>query len=63
MEGLSMGPFDEKWGALTVALWLAQDVERKESGLERWIEAGPQGVLTLARKYLPAALAQQLPHR
>jgi SAM-dependent methyltransferase len=31
LEGLSMGPFDQKWGALTVALWLVQEA-RKASG-------------------------------
>lgn len=61
MEGLSMGRFDQKWGALTVALWLAQDAKGKEERLQKWISAGPQGVLTLARTYLPEELKQQIP--
>lgn len=62
MEGLSSGPFDQKWGALTVALWLAQEARGDDRRLRRWVEAGPRGVLTLARTYLPEDLRSGLPH-
>jgi len=61
MKGLSMGPFDEKWGALPVALWLSQEAISDEYALRSWIDAGPWGILVLASKYLPDELAAQLP--
>lgn len=63
MAGLSMGSFEEKWGALPVALWLADEVRRDEDALAAWIARGPWGVLSLARRHLPAELAAQLPER
>jgi hypothetical protein len=60
MEGLSSGPFDQKWGALTVALWLAQEAKGDDRPLQTWVEAGPWGVVTLAQKYLPEELGSQL---
>lgn len=56
MEGLSMGPFEQKWGALTVALWLAQEAQGDDANLQKWVEAGPDGILTLSQKYLPEEL-------
>lgn len=61
LEGLSMGPFDQKWGALTVALWLAQESKGDDRNLRLWVDLGPQGVLELARKYLPGELQRMLP--
>jgi hypothetical protein len=63
MEGLSMGPFEEKWGALPVALWLSQEAKDDDQALQRWVEAGPWGVVELAAIYLPDDLAKQLPLR
>ena len=60
MQGLSMGPFDRKWGALTVALWLAQEAAGDNRNLQKWVEAGPVGVLTLADKYLPEELRAKI---
>ena len=56
LEGLSSGAFEQKWGALTVALWLAQEAKGDEHNLRPWVEAGPAGVLRLAQKYLPEDL-------
>lgn len=61
LTGLSSGAFDQKWGALTVALWLAQEAKGDDLNLRKWVEAGPTGVLVLARKYLPENLKEQLP--
>ncbi|MDZ7265748.1 MAG: hypothetical protein ONB48_00245 [candidate division KSB1 bacterium] len=61
MKGLSSGPFDQKWGALPVALWLAQEARGDERNLRQWVEAGPPGVLQLAQKYLPASLKKKMP--
>ncbi len=61
LTGLSSGAFDQKWGALTVALWLAQEAKGDDRNLRKWVEAGPTGVLALARKYLPENLKEQLP--
>jgi len=60
-QGLSMGPFEEKWGALPVALWLAEEVAADPDALTAWIERGPWGVLALAQRHLPADLAADLP--
>jgi len=56
LEGLSIGPFDQKWGALTIALWFAQEAKGDDHNLRPWVEAGPAGVLRLAQKYLPEDL-------
>ena len=61
MKGISMGPFDQKWGALTVALWFAQEARGDDRNLQPWIDAGPQGILLLANKYMPKDLSRQLP--
>ena len=61
MQGLSMGPFEEKWGALPVALWLASETAEDPGALAAWIERGSRGVLVLARRHLPADLAARLP--
>jgi len=58
---LSMGPFEEKWGALTVALWLAREAETGDEALRTWVDKGPWGVIELARRHLPAAEANRLP--
>lgn len=63
MEGLSDGRFDRKWGALTVALWLVQETEWDDRRMKPWIDAGPEGVLDLARRYLAEERRSQLPVR
>jgi hypothetical protein len=61
MKGLSLGPFEEKWGALPVALWLTQEAKGDDRKLQKWVDAGPWGIVSLATKYLPAELAARLP--
>lgn len=48
LRNISQGPFDGKWGALPVALWLAQDTSFAPDRIARWVEAGPGGILELA---------------
>lgn len=60
LEGLSSGSFTKKWGALTSALWLAQEAKGNDTNLQQWIEDGPWGILELANKYLPEELKQSL---
>jgi hypothetical protein len=55
-QNLSRGPFNKKWGALTVALWLAQETGGDDRKLTKWIRRGPKGVIRLAGKYLPREL-------
>jgi hypothetical protein len=55
-QNLSRGAFNKKWGALTVALWLAQETKGDDRKLTKWIKRGPKGVIKLAGKYLPAEL-------
>lgn len=52
-RGLSRGPFTKKWGALTVALWLAQEAKGDDKRLAKWVEAGPRGIIDLSKIYLP----------
>lgn len=63
VQGLSLGPFDQKWGGLTVALWLAREAEHGDEQLAFWVDQGPWGVIDLAQKHLPADLASRLPSR
>jgi hypothetical protein len=58
---LSRGPFEQKWGALTVALWLAREARGDDRALRPFVDAGPAGVLALARRNLPPELAARLP--
>jgi hypothetical protein len=46
MADLSMGRFDQKWGALPAALWL------DANGLRTFVLAGPDGVWDLADKHV-----------
>jgi hypothetical protein len=59
--GLSWGPFRKKWGALPVALWLAEESRGDDRALRPFVEAGSSGVLALARRHLAPELAQRLP--
>jgi hypothetical protein len=53
---LSRGPFDEKWGALPVALWLATAPDVPQA-LRDLVQAGPEGVWDLASRRLGAPLS------
>lgn len=53
---LSRGPFDQKWGALPVALWLATEPDVPKA-LGDFVHAGPAGVWDLAGRRLAAPLA------
>jgi len=57
---LSKGRFDRKWGALTVALWLDQEMSLDRSAYRRLVEDGPDGVIDLAHRHLPNNLAAVL---
>lgn len=59
-KGLSRGPFNKKWGALTVALWLALESRGDDRNLRSWVEAGPRGVIELAKRRLPGELRSKL---
>jgi hypothetical protein len=64
LEGMVSGAFEDKWGALPVALWIANEVSADKSEdvvLKRLIRAGPSGILTLARRNLPPDVAAKLP--
>ncbi len=43
-KGLSEGPFPEKWGALTIALWLVEEAEKDPQAITHFVQAGPQGI-------------------
>lgn len=58
-KDLSRGPFNKKWGALCVALWLANEANGNDLNLVPWVQAGHKGVITLAKKYLPDELKKK----
>lgn len=57
---LSWGRFDQKWGALTVALWLDRERQGDPAAIRDFIRAGPDGVWPLAERQLPPPLAAVL---
>jgi hypothetical protein len=59
--GLSWGPFRRKWGALPVALWLAEESRGDAQVLRSFVSSGAVGVLALAQRHLAPELAQRLP--
>ena len=59
--GLSWGPFRKKWGALPVALWLAEESRGDDRALRPFVSSGAAGVLVLARRHLAPELAERLP--
>lgn len=60
MKGLSSGPFAKKWGALPVALWLAEESRGGPAALRGFNRAGPDAVWLLADRHLPPGLATKL---
>lgn len=50
---LSRGRVDKKWGAFTVAIWLAMEAKTDERKLAFWIDNNLTSVIQLAKKYLP----------
>ena len=52
--------YSEKWGALTVALWFVKESAGDDKNLIKWINYGPNGILTLALKHLPVELKDSL---
>ena len=58
-KGLSSGPFDRKWGAVPVALWL--EAERADpNALRDFIVGGEDSVLRLASRHLPTEMQPQV---
>lgn len=57
---LSWGRFDRKWGALTVALWLAEESGEPAKALRRFITVGPAGFWKLAERHLAVGLRPTL---
>lgn len=60
LADLSSGPFEQKWGALPVALWLQQDQQSDTEALKRFVAGGPPVVWQLAHRHLAPALADAL---
>lgn len=60
LADLSAGPFDQKWGALPVALWLLADSQTNPDALRAFAAAGPTGIWALAERHLPPSLADSL---
>jgi hypothetical protein len=58
-KGLSSGPFDLKWGALPVALWLERESANPEF-MRVFVTSGTDGVWKLASRHLSPALRPQV---
>lgn len=56
LAGLSMGPFEQKWGALPVALWLAEAGSRSPEAIRAFVLAGPDGLWDFVERHLPEGL-------
>jgi len=61
LRDLSNGPFERKWGALPVALWLAEDAAQDPQAVRRFVQGGPDGVWRFLRAHLPAEATAGLP--
>lgn len=59
-QGLSSGRFDQKWGALPIALWLEDERPASLEALRKLVVAGPSGVWDLAARHLPEQLRRAL---
>lgn len=57
---LSSGRFDRKWGALPVALWLAQQEAREPGYTRKFVARGPDAVYFLMGTYLPEAQRDEM---
>jgi hypothetical protein len=49
---LSNGPFDRKWGALTVALWIDREASADPRAVRGFVQSGASAVRDLARRHL-----------
>jgi hypothetical protein len=59
VAGLSQGPFEHKWGALPVALWLESESARRPGALRDFVQSGVAGLHALERRHLsPSQLAE-----
>ena len=52
VANLSRGQVNKKWGAFTVAIWLALEAGSDEKKLIYWADKGLTSVIMLAKKYL-----------
>lgn len=61
-RGIAMGTFNEKWGSLSLALWLHSEakVRGERETLEEMIRLGPDGVLPLALRHIGPGLRLRL---
>jgi hypothetical protein len=59
-QGLSSGRFDQKWGALPIALWLEDERPASLTELRDLVQAGPAGVWALATRHLKEPLRSAL---
>jgi len=59
IANLSRGQIDKKWGAFTVAIWLAMVANGDEANLIPLTQIGSEAVILLAKKYLPPELRKR----
>jgi len=51
LRNISQGPLERKWGAVTIALWLAEATQDDPGRLAQWIEKKPDRLLELGVLY------------
>lgn len=52
VANLSRGQVDKKWGAFTIAIWLAMEANGDDNNLQYWIGEGLNSPILLAKKHL-----------
>lgn len=57
---LSQGRFDQKWGALTAALWIDREMSADPEAARKLVLAGPEGMWEMAQRNLPPPLGAVL---
>ncbi len=60
LSELSSGKFEQKWGALPPALWLAEEPGDPALALRAFVQSGPDGVWGFARRHLKPPLVAAL---
>jgi hypothetical protein len=51
LRNISQGPLERKWGAIPIALWLAEETHGDPARMATRVEANPDGILGLGVRY------------
>ena len=51
LRNISQGSLERKWGAIPIALWLAEATHGEPGQIAAWVDAKPDGIIALAARY------------